>query len=280
MPYPDFISPVLVQLGPLQIRWYGLMYVFGFLFAAWFIPREAARRGVPMDKEKTNDLIFYLVLGVLLGGRLGYVLFYNLPYYISKPWELIAIWHGGMSFHGGLLGVTVAIFLFVRKFKIPLLQLLDLAALAAPVGLGLGRLGNFINGELWGKPSNVPWAIIFPLDPQHVARHPSQLYEAGLEGILLFGILYAVSRKNPPWGSLAGLFLMGYGLARTFVEFFREPDAQMFVETGGRFLGLLSMGQILSLPLVLAGLSLLVWSVKANRQYPRTEPIETAEATP
>lgn len=278
MPYPDFISPVLVQLGPLQIRWYGLMYVFGFLFAGWLFPREAKRRGIDLDKEKTNDLIFYLVLGVLLGGRFGYILFYNLPYYLGKPAEIFAIWHGGMSFHGGLLGVIVALWLFIRKNKIPFLQLADLAALATPVGLGLGRLGNFINGELWGKPSQVPWAIIFPLDPTHQPRHPSQLYEAGLEGIVLFAILWLVSRKNPPWGSLMGLFLIGYGLARTFVEFFREPDAQMFAETGGRFLGLLSMGQLLSLPLVLVGLGLVIWSFKTRPQFPRAEQEAPAEA--
>lgn len=252
MPFPS-IDPVFFRLGPLQFRWYGLMYVLGFIISYFIIRGEVRRRKLELDNEGVGDLIFFLALGVVLGGRLGYVLFYDLASYLSNPLKILYIWQGGMSFHGGMLGVAVAAFWFARSRKLPLLQLADLAALAAPVGLGLGRIGNFINGELFGRPTDLPWGVIFP-EGGAVPRHPSQLYEAVLEGLVLFFVVRWLARRIPVTGSAMAAFLAGYGLFRSFVELFRQPDSQL-----GFFFTYFSMGQLLSLPLFMVGMALLLW---------------------
>jgi phosphatidylglycerol:prolipoprotein diacylglycerol transferase len=260
----DNLNPVLLHLGTLQIRWYGMMYALSFIIGYYLICYLAPKRGVPLGGDGVAELIVYLVAGVLLGGRLGYVLFYNLPYYLEHPVQIVAVWDGGMSFHGGLIGVTVGGLLFSRKSRIPFWSLTELVVPVAPMGLFLGRIGNFINGELWGRPSNVPWAMIFPRAPLvhgvMVPRHPSQLYEAILEGLVLFTILWVLARKPRPKGLLLGTFLTFYGLFRSFVEFFRQPDPQL-----GYIGGFITMGQILSIPMVLIGIGLIVWAVRRSR---------------
>jgi phosphatidylglycerol---prolipoprotein diacylglyceryl transferase len=264
--FVDNLNPVLVHLGPLEIHWYGLMYALAFVIGYYLICYLAPKRGMPLDRDGVALLIFYLAAGVLLGGRLGYVLFYNLPYYLQQPAKIAAIWDGGMSFHGGLIGVTVAAVIFSRENRIGFLRLADLVVPAVPLGLFLGRIGNFINGELWGRPSDVPWAMIFPraplVDGLMVPRHPSQLYEAALEGLVLFAILWTLAQRKLPDGVLLGVFLAFYGVFRCFVEFFRQPDVQI-----GLIGGVISMGQILSIPMILAGVAIVVW---AMRRHPST----------
>jgi len=252
--HPQF-DPIAIHLGPLAVHWYGLMYLAGFMTFLWLGRKRIAMLNDPQLNAKVlDDLLFYGVLGVILGGRLGYVLFYKASYYLDHPLEILAVWQGGMSFHGGFLGVLVAMFWFARKQNLGWLQLIDFIAPLVPPGLAFGRLGNFINGELWGRPTDVPWAMIFPqVDSQ--PRHPSQLYEFALEGVLLFALLWLYARKPRPVGAVSGLFLIGYGSFRFLVEFTREPD---------NFLGLLSfgmsMGQWLSLPMVIAGIALMLYS--------------------
>lgn len=253
------IDPVFFRLGPLQFRWYGLMYVLGFILSYFIIRSEARRRSLDLSSEGVADMIFALALGVVLGGRLGYVLFYDLPSYLANPLKIFAIWQGGMSFHGGLAGVALATLWFARSRSLSYLQLGDLAAFAAPVGLGLGRIGNFINGELYGRTTTVPWGIVFP-DGGPLPRHPSQLYEALLEGLLLFVLVRLVARRFDAPGIAMATFLAGYGLFRTFVELFRQPDQQI-----GFFFGLFSMGQLLSLPLFLLGAGLFLWIWQKKR---------------
>jgi phosphatidylglycerol---prolipoprotein diacylglyceryl transferase len=262
--FVDNLNPVLVHLGPLEIHWYGLMYALSFVIAYYLICYLAPKRGVPLDSDGVALLIFYLAAGVLLGGRLGYVLFYNLPYFLDYPAKIVAVWDGGMSFHGGLIGVIVAAVIFSRENRIGFLRLADLVVPAVPVGLFLGRIGNFINGELWGRPSDVPWAVIFPRAPlvsamtggmTMVPRHPSQLYEAGLEGLVLFTVLWILAQRKLPDGVLFGTFLALYGVFRCFVELFRQPDPQL-----GYIGGIVTMGQILSVPMILAGIGLVVWA--------------------
>jgi len=260
IPYPS-IDPVAVRLGPIAVRWYALSYVAGLLCAWWLVRRVGAGGRNPiMSKRDADDLLMWATLGVVLGGRLGYVLFYKPGYYIYHLSEVLALWRGGMSFHGGLLGVILVSILFGRARGLDVYAVGDRAALAAPIGLFFGRLANFINGELWGRPSTVSWAMIFP-DPRAggVPRHPSQLYEAALEGIVLFTLLLLAMRflhsfKRP--GEIGGLFLFGYGVARTTCEFFREPDAHL----GFLFAGA-TMGQLLSLPMIAAGIWL-VWNAR------------------
>lgn len=258
------IDPVFLRLGPLQFRWYGLMYVIGFLASYFIIRNEVRRKNLSLDNEAVADLIFCLALGVVAGGRLGYVLFYDLPVYLAHPLRIFAIWQGGMSFHGGLIGVSLAAVWYARRYELSYLNLADLAALAAPVGLGLGRIGNFINGELFGRPTSMPWGLIFP-DGGPLPRHPSQLYEALLEGLLLFFLVRLVSRRLPASGTAMATFLCGYGLFRFVVELFREPDRQL-----GLFFGFFSMGQLLSLPLFLAGGLLLVWLNRRKKDVTTT----------
>ena len=252
--HPQF-DPVALQLGPLGIHWYGLMYLAGFMTFLWLgRKRIAMLLNPPIDAKQLDDLLFYGVLGVILGGRLGYVLFYKFSYYAGHPLEIFALWQGGMSFHGGFLGVLVALTWFAHKNRLRWFQLTDFIAPLVPPGLAFGRLGNFINGELWGRPSDMPWAMIFP-NVDDLPRHPSQLYEFALEGVLLFVLLWLYARKPRPVGALSGMFLIGYGSFRFLVEFTREPDGHLGLLSMG-----MSMGQWLSLPMVIAGILLVRYS--------------------
>jgi phosphatidylglycerol---prolipoprotein diacylglyceryl transferase len=258
------IDPIAFSIGPFAVRWYALAYIAAIIFAVWYSKRLVRNERLWNGKTPTatpqqiDDIFIWITLGVVLGGRLGYVLFYNPLHYVTHPLDIVRMWDGGMSFHGGFLGVVVALFLYARRIGTTLDRLLDLGAAVTPFGLGLGRLANFVNGELWGRPSDVPWATIFPADPLQVPRHPSQLYEAALEGLVLFVVIWiAIHRfkalSHP--GRAAGIFALGYGLSRIIVEFFREPDSQL-----GYFLGFITMGMILSLPLVAISLWLLLRS--------------------
>lgn len=240
------IDPVIFEVGPVAVRWYALMYLIGFV-AAYFLANRRAKASNDWNSDQVSDLLFYGFLGVILGGRIGYVLFYQFDYFLQNPLYLFKIWEGGMSFHGGLLGVIAALYWFARTTKKRFLQVGDFVAPLVPIGLATGRFGNFINSELWGRTTDVPWAVLFP-NGGPFPRHPSQLYEMALEGILLFIILWWFSSKPRPAGSVGGLFLLGYGCARFFVEFFREPDAHL------GFVWLqLSMGQLLSAPMIILG---------------------------
>lgn len=269
--FPQF-DPVIIQVGPLAIRWYALAYITS-LVIGWRLVRRFARLAPAVASElQVDDFLTWATLGVVLGGRLGYVLFYQPEVYFAHPAMILAVWEGGMSFHGGMLGVAIAIIVFCRRNAVPLLGFADRIAIVAPIGLGLGRVANFINGELWGRPAPawLPWAMLFPRAPDCpsfpnicVPRHPSQLYEALLEGVVLFAVTFAVSRREAlraRFGLLTGVFLCGYGIARITGEYFREPDA---------FLGFLAfgatMGQILSVPMVLAGL----WLIARARPHER-----------
>lgn len=252
IPYPD-IDPNLITIGPIQVRWYGLMYVFGFLAAYFLIQKQKVSRQIGLVGSTAQDLVFYLAIGLIAGARLGYIIFYqyhNYVYYFQHPLEIIATWHGGMSFHGGLLGAAVAGWWFCRRRKLPFWAVADSVFVTVPVGLGLGRIGNFINGELYGRPADVPWAMVFPT-ADAMPRHPSQLYEAFLEGLVLFVLLWTLRRKAFRDGMMVAVFFFFYGIFRFFVEFFREPDPQL-----GFVLGPLTMGQILSFIMVLAALVL------------------------
>ncbi|MCD2449425.1 prolipoprotein diacylglyceryl transferase [Methylicorpusculum oleiharenae] len=245
--YPA-IDPVAISLGPVNIHWYGLMYLIGFA-GVWILGKKRAEKpGSPVTPEAIEDLVTYGALGVILGGRLGYILFYNFNEFINDPSVIYKIWQGGMSFHGGMLGVFIAMWLFARKQQCTMLQLTDIIAPLAPIGLGAGRLGNFINGELWGRTTDVPWSMIFP-GGGPLPRHPSQLYEALLEGIVLFIILWWFTQKPRPVMAPTGLAVMLYGCFRFFVEFFRMPDAHL----GYLALDWVTMGQILSTPMILIG---------------------------
>lgn len=264
LPFPD-IDPIAVALGPVAIRWYSLAYIVG-LVAGWrYCRRLAARPPKAIDPDAFDDFLLWATLGVVLGGRLGYVLFYKPAYFLANPLEIFVIWQGGMSFHGGAAGVILAIILFAWKRGVSWLSLGDLVVCAVPIGLFLGRLANFVNGELYGRAAEVHWAMVFPFDPEQVPRHPSQLYEAALEGIVLFLLLYLLVRRG--WlerpGAIGGAFLAGYGVARIVVEFFREPDAHL-----GFLLGFTTMGQVLSLPLIIAGAILIAWGFRAKRAQP------------
>jgi phosphatidylglycerol---prolipoprotein diacylglyceryl transferase len=247
--HPDF-DPVAFSLGPLQVRWYGLMYLFGFL-AGWALGRYRARQpNSTWQPQQVDDLLFYIALGVILGGRIGYVLFYSFDALLGDPLLLIRIWEGGMSFHGGLLGVLAAMVLYARKLGRGFFEITDFIAPLIPPGLFFGRIGNFINGELWGRVSDVPWAMVFHTPGAgELPRHPSQLYQAALEGLALFLILWLYSARPRPTMAVSGLFLIGYGMFRVLVEFMREPDAHL----GYLAFGWLTMGQLLSLPMLLFG---------------------------
>ncbi len=256
--HPQF-DPIVFSLGPVAVRWYGLMYVIGFV-AFIMLGKLRVRRGLGngMLASEVDDMLIYGVLGVILGGRIGYVLFYKPGYYLSHPAEILQIWAGGMSFHGGFIGVMVGIFIFCLVKKKPWLQTMDFVAPLVPIGLAAGRMGNFINGELPGRPTDVPWGMWFPQhDATQIARHPSQLYQFALEGLALFVILWIYSSKPRPTGAVSGAFLIGYGAFRFIAEFTRQPDD---------FLGLLgfgmSMGQWLSLPMVVIGIAMMAWSYK------------------
>ncbi|TAJ95296.1 MAG: prolipoprotein diacylglyceryl transferase [Gammaproteobacteria bacterium] len=256
--YPN-IDPVAIALGPVQIRWYGISYVVGILLS-WWLLRLRGTRGGGWTREQVSDLVFYATVGIILGGRLGSVLFYNFPYYIEEPLAVFRVWEGGMSFHGGMLGVMLAVWLYARKTQRGFFAVTDFIVPVGPVGLGSGRIGNFINGELWGAPSDLPWAMIFP-DPRAggIPRHPSQLYEAFLEGLLLFVILWWFSARPRPVMAVSGLFLVLYGIFRTLVEFIREPDRQIGYLAGDW----LTMGMVLSMPMVLVGAAMLILSYRS-----------------
>jgi phosphatidylglycerol:prolipoprotein diacylglycerol transferase len=256
--HPQF-DPVAIHLGPLAVRWYGLMYLVGFLGGLWLGKRRARTHlELGFTARMVDDLLFYVVLGVILGGRLGYVLFYKPAEYFAEPWRILYLWEGGMSFHGGFLGVIFALWLFARRNGLSWLAVTDFIAPLVPIGLGAGRIGNFINGELWGRPTAVPWAMVFP-QVDTIPRHPSQLYEFALEGVALFALLWWFSAKPRPRGAVSALFLMGYGLLRFLVEFAREPDAFLgFLALG------LTMGQWLSAPMFLAGVALWLWAYRGH----------------
>lgn len=256
--HPNF-DPVAVQIGPLRVHWYGLMYLLGFV-AAWLLARHRAKRAYsPIQQENIDDLIFYGAVGVVLGGRMGYVLFYDFGKFLQDPVWLLKIWDGGMSFHGGLIGVIVAMFLIARKLGKSPGAILDFVAPIVPIGLGLGRIGNFIGQELWGRPTDVPWAMVFPNDPDLLQRHPSQLYQAGLEGIFLFALVFYFSRlQRPPW-AVSGVFLLGYAAQRFAVEFARQPDAHLRDEL---IFGWMTRGQQLCVPMLIAGTLMLVYAYR------------------
>lgn len=247
------IDPVAFSLGPLSVRWYGLMYLFGFAFAMWLAGRRADAPNSGWTRNEVSDLLFYGFLGVILGGRIGYVLFYNFDLFLADPTYLFKIWTGGMSFHGGLIWVITAMIWFAHKTQRHFFTVADFVAPLIPFGLGVGRIGNFMNGELWGRVTDVPWAIIFP-EAGPEPRHPSQLYQFALEGVVLFIILNLFWRRHPPRGAISGLFLLFYGLFRFLVEFVRQPDSQL-----GLYFNEISMGQILSTPMIVAG-ALMVWA--------------------
>ena len=263
MVWPE-IDPVALQLGPLPIRWYALAYIAG-LILGWAYARVLVQRAelwgtVPRPSVASlDDLLVYAALGVVVGGRLGYVLFYNPEFYLAYPGEIVAVWKGGMSFHGGLAGAALGIYLFARRQNVPVLAVADLCATVVPIGIFLGRIANFIKPELWGRVSDVSWAMVFP-GAGDEPRHPSQLYEAGLEGIVLLILLYALVRTGAYQrsGFVTGAFAAGYGVARIICEFFREPDPQL-----GFLFGQATMGMLLSVPLVIAGLALIIYARKA-----------------
>ncbi len=264
IPFPDF-DPVALEIGPFVLRWYALAYIAGLLAGWGYIPWLLRRPPSAVKKEQVSDFFSWAIVGVILGGRLGFVIFYQPGYFIENPLEVFAVWNGGMSFHGGLLGVIAATILFGLRRKINILALGDLVAAAAPIGLLLGRLANFINGELYGRATDVPWAVVFP-GGGDFGRHPSQLYEAGLEGLALFVVLFVLARLTSALlrpGLVTGVFLIGYGASRAFVEFFRQPDS--YVGDGGFLFWDITMGQLLSVPITVAGVAFIVYAVKHDR---------------
>jgi len=268
IPFPN-IDPVLIEFGPFAVRWYSLAYVAGLIFVWLYMKRLMSRDDLwagkaPAAPLDIDNLLFWATLGVIVGGRLGFVVFYNPAYYLAHPLEIPVVWRGGMSFHGGFLGVVIAVLAFAKRYRLSFWSMIDAAATATPVGLFFGRIANFINGELYGRVTDVPWGVVFPAGGPE-PRHPSQIYEAILEGLVLFAILRIGTHwfhwlKRP--GLVSGIFALGYGAARLFVEFFRLPDAHIGYLAGG-----LTMGMVLSLPMIAVGLGLIIWS----RRTPRTD---------
>jgi phosphatidylglycerol---prolipoprotein diacylglyceryl transferase len=258
IPYPN-IDPVFLRIGPIQLRWYGLMYMLSFILG-FFVMRSLAKyRKLNISTDDLYDLLFYLILGVMIGGRLGYVVFYDLNNYLHDPLSIFAIWQGGMSFHGGFLGMILAAWLVCKKKRWNFWEIADLGSAAAPIGLGLGRIGNFINGELFGRPTNVRWAMVFP-EGGNVARHPSQLYEALLEGLVLFVILTWLYKKNFYRGTVFWALLGFYGIFRFLIEFVREPDVQL-----GLDLGPFTRGQELTFPMLVIGITMMIICMRRPR---------------
>jgi phosphatidylglycerol:prolipoprotein diacylglycerol transferase len=250
------IDPVAFSIGPIQVRWYGISYMVGILLGWWLLRLRARRPGSGWTASEVADFIFYLALGGVLGGRLGYILFYNFHVYLQNPFSILKVWEGGMSFHGGLIGLFIASAWWAHKTKRPFLAVCDFVTPAGPLSLFFGRLANFVNGELWGAPTSLPWGMVFP-NAGDLPRHPSQLYEAVLEGLLLFTIVWLYSSRERPAGAVTGLFLTGYGCARFLVEFVREPDAHLGYLAGGW----LTMGQLLSMPMIAAGVVLMAMAL-------------------
>ncbi|APZ43697.1 prolipoprotein diacylglyceryl transferase [Acidihalobacter ferrooxydans] len=260
IPYPH-IDPIAFSLGPLKVHWYGLMYLAGFAAFLALGTYRARKPRSALTSEQVSDALFYGALGVVLGGRIGYVLFYNLPYYVAHPLQVFAVWDGGMSFHGGMLGVILALLWFARRIGVHPFRVTDFVAPLVPIGLACGRIGNFINGELWGKVTTLPWGMVFP-NAGPLPRQPSQLYEFFFEGVVLFVTLWLFSNKPRPLGAVSGLFLLMYGTFRFLVEFVREPDPQL----GYLAFGWVTMGQVLSLPMILLGVWLLLWAYRAGER--------------
>jgi len=267
------IDPVAISIGPLSIHWYGLMYLIGFvLFILLGRYRIKRNPNSVFNNDMLDDALFYGMLGVVLGGRLGHVLFYQFGYYVENPHLILAIWEGGMSFHGGFLGVLFAMYLLARKYQLNWLTVTDFIVPLVPLGLGAGRIGNFINAELWGRPTDVSWGMVFPYVDE-LPRHPSQLYQFALEGIVLFLLLWIYSAKPRAMGAVTGMAIAGYGVLRSFAEFFREPeDGFMGVETLG-----ITMGQWLSIPMILVGVSLIIWSNRQSQTEAIRETVKEAE---
>jgi len=256
--YPS-IDPVAFHIGSWPVYWYGLAYLVG-LMLAWILMSWRARKSGQFTQEQVSDILFYSALGIILGGRLGYMLFYDWHVLLSDPLMIFETWKGGMAFHGGLLGVALALWWLSRRLKRPIFELTDFVAPMVPLGLFLGRLGNFVNDELWGRITDVPWGMVFPTGGP-LPRHPSQLYEAFLEGLVLFLILWFYSRKPRPLGAVSGLFLLFYGIFRFFIECFRQPDFQI-----GYFWDWFTEGQLLSLPMILFGVIMLAWAYKKKER--------------
>jgi phosphatidylglycerol:prolipoprotein diacylglycerol transferase len=266
------LDPIALDLGFFKLRWYSLAYLAGIVLGWWYLLKLLDRPGAPMARRHADDMVFYTTLGILLGGRLGYVLFYRPDFYYAHPGDIVRLWDGGMSFHGGVIGVSLGIFYMARKNGLNWLRIHDYVACCVPFGLFFGRLANFVNGELWGRPTNLPWAMIFPR-ADDLPRHPSQLYEAGMEGILLFALLWFLfwktdARYQP--GKLVGSFILGYGISRFLLEFVRQPDAGLEHLPWG-----LSMGQTLTVPMLLGGVYLIA---TAKRRRQRVEPIAGNES--
>jgi phosphatidylglycerol:prolipoprotein diacylglycerol transferase len=261
IPYPS-IDPVFLRIGPVQLRWYGLMYMLSFIIGFFVLRRLARYRKLNISTDELYDLLFYLILGVMVGGRIGYVLFYDLSSYVRDPLSIFAIWQGGMSFHGGFIGMILAAWYITRKKHWHFMDIADLVSTAAPIGLGLGRIGNFINGELYGRPTNVAWAMVFP-EGGSMPRHPSQLYEALLEGLVLFLILLWLYKKNFYRGTVFWALLTFYGLFRFLVEFVREPDTQI-----GLDLGPFTRGQELTFPMLVLGATMMIIYMRRPRMEP------------
>ena len=268
MQFPS-IDPVFLSIGPLQFRWYGLMYVLSFIATYYILRAESHRKKLSLSSNDIADLVFYGAVGVVLGGRVGYIIFYNLDFYLANPLRFFAVWEGGMSFHGGFLGVITVFLLYSNRKNIPFFKLIDMASQCAPVGLGLGRIGNFINGELYGRQTDMPWGIIFP-DGSGLPRHPSQLYEAVLEGLVLFLVVRIAARRSSVVGIQAWTFCAGYGLFRFIIEFFRLPDAQL-----GLFGEVFTMGQILSLPMFVLGTFMVIMLYRQQNLSNKSSAIPT-----
>lgn len=266
------LSPIAFTIGPVSVRWYGIAYILGFVCAAFVIARTAKRWNIKLDADSLATVVLGVVIGVLVGARLFYCLFYGNGYYVEHPVEILAFSQGGMSFHGGLVGALLSGIITARMVGVPYLTLADMAVVGAPLGLFFGRCANFVNGELWGAVTTAPWGVVFGGAAGDVARHPSQLYEALLEGVLLFVVLYALSRKVPPrpQGTFLGVFLVGYAVARIAVEFVRQPDAQL----GYLFSNWITMGMVLSVPLLVVGIALLVYAAKVKRPQRGQETVQ------
>ncbi len=261
--YPN-LDPTIVALGPLHIRWYGVMYILGFMASYLLVRYQIRKKDLDITTGMLNDLFLYLVVGLIVGARIGYCIAYYLPFYLSYPLKVFAIWEGGMSFHGGLIGVVIAGLIFVRRHGFSFWEFADLIVVTAPIGLGLGRLGNFLNAELYGRVTNLPWAMVFP-SAGDLPRHPSQLYESLLEGLLLFMVLWWLKDRPLRKGTLFCLFLFLYSMVRFFVEFFREPDPQL-----GLLFSLVTMGQILSIMMGIGGV--LAWYLRPKDELPTRTP--------